>query len=281
MVKVKKKHRHLWIKIILLIIVLLLCGFISPLKVTKYDIHSSSLPEEFDGYKIVQISDFHCKEFGDKEDQLIRKIKNLHPDLIVFTGDIVDEEHTIDNAKYLIEGLVGVAPMYYVTGNHEYYTGGPYGGAPYQEFQELCLENNVKILDNETCDIEKDGAKIRISGLDWWNSTANLRDVVGYADLSYFNILLCHDSSKFNYYSEYGYDLIFAGHIHGGLIVLPFVGGLLGSDFSFFPKYYHGLYWDKNSIMVSNAGLGDARVPRWNNPREIVCVKLHRDKEDK
>ncbi|SDI71918.1 hypothetical protein SAMN05421493_12412 [Pseudobutyrivibrio sp. 49] len=273
----KKKKKRIGLKIFLTILILLCMGFISPLKLTKYDLHFSTLPEEFDGYKIVQISDFHCKEFGNNESLLIKTVKNTKPDLIVLTGDIVDEEHTVDNARYLLEGLRDVAPMYYVTGNHEYYTDGPYGGAPYDKFREICIENDVTILHNETAEIEKDGAKIRISGLDWWDSSANMRDVLGYADLSYFNILLCHDAAKFNFLSEYGYDLLFTGHIHGGLVRVPIGGGVFASDYTFFPKYDHGLYREKNSTMVCSSGLGDARIPRWNNPREVVFVKLHKD----
>ena len=268
----ENKKRRIGLKIFLTILVLLSMGFISPLKVTKYNIHSSTLPKEFDGYKIVQISDFHCKEFGNNEDSLIRAVKKLNPDIIFLTGDIVDEDHTVENADYLISGLVDVAPMYYVTGNHEYY-----GGAPYDEFKELCIKYGVDILDNETREIEKDGAKIKISGLDWQKIFANMKDVLGYADQSYFNILLCHDASKFNFISEYGYDIVFSGHIHGGLVRIPIKGGVFGSDYSFFPKYDYGVYHDKNSIMVCSSGLGDARIPRWNNPREVVFVKLHRD----
>lgn len=273
----KNKKKRIGLKIFITILVLLSLGFISPLKLTTYDIHSQNLPEEFDGYKIIQISDFHCKEFGDKESSLIKMVKKAQPDLIVLTGDIVDEDHTIENARYLIEGISEIAPVYYVTGNHEYYENGPYGGAPLDEFRELCYEYNVTDLHNETAEIEKDGAKILISGLDWNYPETNLRYVLGYADMDYFNILLCHDASKFNYLSEFGYDIVFTGHIHGGLVRIPFKGGLFGSDFTFFPQYDHGVYQEKQSTMVCSSGLGDARIPRWNNPREVVLVKLHKD----
>ena len=273
----RNKKKRIGLKIFLLILVLLALGFVSPLKLTTYDIHSSNLPEEFDGFKIVQISDFHCKDFGTNEASLIKMVKKTSPDIIVFTGDIIDEDHTIDNARFLIEGLVDVAPMYYVTGNHEFYTDGKCGDAPYEAFRELCSECGVKILENETCDIEKDGATIKISGLDWQNSEANMRNILGYADQKYFNILLYHNAAKFNFISGFGYDIVFTGHIHGGLVRVPFKGGVFASDFTLFPIYDHGLYNEKNSIMVCSSGLGDARIPRWNNPREVVLVKLHKD----
>ena len=268
----KHEKKRIVIKVIVTVLILLSLGFLSPLKITKYDLHYDNLPAEFDGYRIVHISDFHCKEFGNKEAQLIKAVKKLHPDIIVLTGDIVDEDHTVENSEYLLAGITELAPVYYITGNHEYYE-----GAPFYEFIDVCNEYGVHILHNETEEIEQDGAVIRISGLDWNKIYANMKDVLGYANSDYFNILLCHDASKFDFLSGYGYDIVFAGHVHGGLMRLPFVGGIFGSDYAFFPKYDHGVYKKNNSTMVCSSGLGDARIPRWNNPREVVFVKLHKD----
>ena len=256
---------------LLVLVTFFLLGFLSPLVLVKYDLSFSNLPDAFDGYRILQITDFHCKEFGNNEKPLIRLVKKAKPDIIVLTGDFVDEKHTTENAKYLVEGLVDIAPVYYITGNHEYYP-----GAPYDEFRDICDQYGVVQLENEVVEIEKDGQKILLTGLDYVESTRNMRDVIGYADDSYFNILLYHDSKKFNYLAEYGYDLILSGHGHGGLIRIPFLGGLLGTDYSFFPKYDYGVFQEKNSTMVASSGLGDARVPRWNNPRECVLIRLHK-----
>ena len=267
----KKKVIKL-IKLILLILVLaVLAGFINPLVTVKYDLSFSNLPEEMEGYKILQITDFHCKEFGDKEEKLISMVEKCQPDLIVLTGDIVDEKHTTENAKYLLEGIKDIAPVYYITGNHEYYP-----GAPYSEFRDICDENGVTILENETVEIEYNGASFMLTGLDFVNAVAQLKESIDYADNNYFNVLLYHNASKFDFLSEYGYDLEFAGHGHGGLIRLPVLGGLLGSDYHLFPKYDYGVFQEKNSVMVNSSGLGDAKVPRWNNPREIVLVTLHK-----
>ena len=263
---------------IIVIAVLVLCGiilagFISPLRIKKYDLSFSNLPEEFDGYRIVQITDFHCKEFGNHEEDLIKLVEKAKPDVIFLTGDIVDEKHTVENADYLLAGITKLAPVYYVTGNHEFYL-----GAPYYEFRGLCDKYGVVMLENETVEVTHNGGTILLTGLDFMNFISHMRDVVGYANNDYFNILLYHDSARFNFLSEYGYDLEFAGHGHGGLIRLPFIGGLLGSDYRLFPKYDYGIFHEKNSTMVTSSGLGDARVPRWNNPREIVLVKLHCEK---
>lgn len=261
---------------LLIIVTLILLGFISPLMLVKYDLRYSNLPEAFDGYRILQITDFHCKEFGEQEKPLINMAKKADPDIIVLTGDIVDEAHTVENAEYLIAGLVEIAPVYFVTGNHEYYE-----GAPYMEFRDLCYQYGVTCLENETVEIEKDGQKILLSGLDFQGSLKHMRDLIGYANQDYFNVLLYHDSSKFNFISEYGYDLVLSGHGHGGLIRLPFKGGLIGTDYSLFPEYDYGEFHERNSTMISSSGLGDARVPRWNNPRECVLIRLHKEKDDK
>lgn len=271
----KKKKRWIPLKIFLLLIVLILLGFVSPLQVDKYDLTFSKLPKEFDGYKIIQISDFHCKEFGTNQDSLIKMVKKASPDLILLTGDIVDEEHTVDEARYLLEGIKEIAPVYYITGNHEYYD-----GAPYDEFCDICYENGVTILENESVEIEKDGASIELTGVDFHSYLIQtMKEKIGYADESKFNILMYHDASRFNYLSEFGYDLIFTGHIHGGLVRIPFKGGVFASDYTFFPTYDKGIYNDKNSTMVVSTGLGDARIPRWNNPRECVLVTLHSTQE--
>lgn len=270
-----KKIRLIRIIVIAVLVLwgIILAGFISPLRIKKYDLTFDNLPEEMDGYRIVQITDFHCKEFGDHEEDLIKLVAKAKPDVIFLTGDIVDEKHTVDNADDLLVGITKIAPVYYVTGNHEYYT-----GAPYYEFRELCDKYGVVMLENETVDVEFNGISYKLTGLDYVNSTVHMKDVIGYANTDYFNVLLYHDSSKFNFLSEYGYDIEFAGHGHGGLIRLPFIGGLLGSDYRLFPKYDYGIFHEKNSTMVTSSGLGDARVPRWNNPREIVLVKLHCEK---
>lgn len=267
----KFSKRRLIAKTLLLFVAFILLGFVSPLRLTKYDLKYSNLPEAFNGYKILQITDFHCKEFGDKEKPLIKMAKRVDPDIIVLTGDIVDEAHSIENAEYLLAGLTEIAPVYYVTGNHEYRE-----GAPFTEFLDLCVDYGVTYLKNDTVEIEKDGEKILLTGLDFKESTHNMRDVLGYADNNFFNILLYHDSTKFNFLSEYGYDLIISGHGHGGLIRIPFLGGLIGTDGNFFPTYDYGYFQEKDSVMISSSGLGDARIPRWNNPRECVQIKLHR-----
>ena len=126
----KINKRRLIAKVLLLLVAFSLLAFASPLRMVKYNLTYSNLPEAFDDYRILQITDFHCKEFGNQEKSLINMVKKARPDIIVLTGDIVDEKHPVDNAVYLLEGLTQIAPVYYVTGNHEFVK-----GAPYQDFR--------------------------------------------------------------------------------------------------------------------------------------------------
>lgn len=271
----KKTSRPYYKKIVLLSVLILFIlyiglGFISPLRTVRYSITDSQIPRDFDGYKIVMLTDFHCKDFGDKEGDLITEISKCNPDIICLTGDIVDESHSIDNADYLLSAISQIAPIYYVTGNHEFYR-----GAPYMEFQLLCEKYGVHILNSKTEDITIGSSTIKISGLDYHDPTSDIFRHLGYADTKYYNIMLYHDSTMFDFISAFDYNLVLAGHIHGGLIRLPFIGGLINNDFTLFPKYDYGRFDKKNSTMISSSGLGDARIPRWNNPREIVEITLH------
>lgn len=264
----KKKRRILCL--VILLFLYLVCGLISPLVTTHYDIYSEKIPEPFEGYRIVQLSDFHCKAFGNQEEELISKVAEAQPDIIVLTGDFVDERHNTDNIKYLLDGIVEIAPVYYITGNHEYNK-----KAPLTELRILLAMYGVTELRHATVTLEKEGTSILLSGLDDYDPIYGLRYKLGYADTEYFNILLSHQSNSFPFESEFNYDLILSGHVHGGIIRLPLVGGLLGNNRELFPKYNYGRYTLQNSTMISSSGLGNTGIPRFYNPREIVCITLH------
>ena len=111
----------------LIVFVLLAClavyiyhGLQAPLTVTTYNYHNKKIPSAFSDYTIVQISDLHCKNFGKNQSELISKIKAAKPDMIALTGDIVDEDHdSISSVEDLLKGIKDLAPIYFVTGNHE------------------------------------------------------------------------------------------------------------------------------------------------------------------
>lgn len=267
-----KRHKRLtgFSLILFCFFIYIVTGFINPLTVTKYSYTSAKIPADFEGYKIVHISDFHCKSFGNKESRLIKSIREQQPDLIVFTGDSVDDEHTIANYRYLIEGIHDLAPIYFINGNHEYDI-----LAPITEMNELHDEFGIVDLNDSSAVITKGDSSILLTGLDFRKSMKGLQSNIEYANTSIFNILLYHGTDRFDGIAPYNYDLVLSGHTHGGLVCLPFIGGIITNQKELFPKYDSGIFTVGASTMISSRGLGDATVPRFHNPREVICITLH------
>ena len=139
--------------------------------ITKITVESPKVPNAFDGYKIVHLSDLHSKEFGKGQKNLVEKIEDAQPDLIVFTGDLVDSRHfDAEVGLELMRQIVKIAPTYFVTGNHEWWSG------KFEFLKKVMKENNVHVLRN-TCDrISKGKDSIYITGIDDPASTqANMR----------------------------------------------------------------------------------------------------------
>lgn len=263
-------RKNVLILCIIVILLYIISGFYNPLVLTRYDYTSSKVPEGFDGYRIVHISDFHCKEFGDGESDLIAMIRNAEPDLILFTGDSIDDEHSLDNYRDLITGIYDVAPIYYVNGNHEYDA-----SAPLAEMKELNEKYQVHDLNDASVVVEHNGDSILLSGLDFRLTMRGLRNNIDHANTTMFNILLYHGTDKFDGIAPYNYDLVLSGHTHGGIVCLPFIGGIISNQKELFPKYDSGVYTSGLSTMISSRGLGDASIPRFHNPREVICITLH------
>lgn len=258
-----------WLLVALVVFVII--GFDPRLETTHYDYTSRKIPEEFDGFRIVQISDFHMKKFGNEEETLISAVEECAPDIIVMTGDIVDEDHDdLSPLRQLLEGIHELAPIYYVSGNHDLDKDAI---TQYDQMQRLFMDYGVIDLDDRQETISRNNAEIRLTGVRWRD--VYFRDYIPSADQKYFNILLYHAGNTFDLLSGYGYDLLLAGHMHGGVIRIPFVGGLFSDDETFFPKYSGGAYENRNMSMILSRGMGDTIIPRfWNRP-ELVCVELH------
>lgn len=270
------KLRILINKIILILIVIITIFIIyglknTKLKLTSYEYTSAKVPKDFDGYKILQISDLHHKNFGTNQKKLIRLIQKQEPDLILLTGDIIDEEHTdMSSVRDLLEGICDLAPVYYITGNHELLSEAK---NQYAELLALFVQYGVTDLDDSSVEIKKGNSSIFLYGQKF--RSYYVKDYLKLADTSKFNILMYHCSDYFDITSQYGYDLIFSGHTHGGIVRLPFLGGVFGNDKELFPKYAGGIHQQEGSTLISSCGLGDAKIRRFNNPPEVVLVTLH------
>ncbi len=244
------------------------------------EVASEKLPAAFDGFTIVQISDLHNARFGKDQEKLVALLKAAQPDLIAITGDLIDKRRPgMQNALRFVERAVAIAPVYYVTGNHE---------AKSKEFpllKEALGRLGVTLLLDQTVPIERGGAHIALAGLS--DARFVTADKAKFAAVSAqklsaflpkegFTLLLAHRPELFAVYRAAGADLTLCGHAHGGQFRLPLVGGLIAPNQGLFPEYTAGLYREEGKCMVVSRGLGNSSIPiRLNNRPEVVKVVLH------
>ena len=252
------------------------------LVISEHDYINESLPSDFDGFKIAHISDLHNKSFGKDQIRLLEKLKGVSPDMIVITGDLIDRrKYDLDLAMMYIEGAVDVAPVYYVSGNHEAWSG------EFSLIKESLLSAGVSVLDNEKLKITKANSWINILGVsDPDFLTSSYMDGTNISDMSKkleewsaeqgFKILLSHRPELLDLYAHHQMDLIFTGHAHGGQFRIPLIGGgLVAPDQGLFPEFTSGLHIRGSSTMFISRGLGNSIVPiRIFNRPEIIAVTL-------
>lgn len=277
-----KKHRKKWIKpLCIAFIFLCLVGYIIwgnlSIQVTEYTISSDRLPEGFSGFRIAQVSDLHNAEFGKDNSNLIAKLKEARPDIIVLTGDLIDSRRTdINIAVSFAEKAVTIAPTYYVTGNHESRI------AQLDELYEGLSNAGVTLLLDESVKLQKGADSITLAGiLDFSfreeDPVANMKKVLTdlISESDSYTVLLSHSPEFFEIYTSRNADLVLTGHVHGGQFRLPFLGGVYAPNQGFFPKYDAGLFTDNNTNMIISRGLGNSVFPfRLNNNPEIVMITL-------
>lgn len=249
--------------------------------VTESVYANTIIPKDFNGYKIAHISDLHNKRFGKNQHKLLDKLKALSPDIIVITGDLIDRrKYNLETAMEFINGSINIAPVYYVSGNHEAWSG------KYSVIKERLTEAGACILDDMSVNLTKNDSAIKLIGLsdpDFLTSSyiertniSNMeKHLAKWSNIKDFTILLSHRPELMDLYSENNIDLIFTGHAHGGQIRLPFIGGLIAPGQGLFPKYTSGSYKRNSSTMYVSRGLGNSIFPvRVFNRPEIVVVTL-------
>ena len=238
--------------------------------VTQYDYTSTEIPAEFDGFKILQVADLHSKEFGTDQEVLVTLTKGIAPDIIVVTGDLIDSNHTdIEAAMDYISQAVLIAPVYFVTGNHEVWS------EQYTTLAADLVKYGVTILDNKSTILSKNGAEIFLLGLPDGDVISKESEAVFDFAGNKFCILLSHRPELLNEYAQENVDLVFAGHAHGGQFRIPFLEGLFAPNQGLFPKYTSGVYTEADTSMVVSRGLGNSIIPvRVFNRPELVVVTL-------
>ena len=266
---------------IIILFTLFLLGVLSYLmfnqriSISRYTISNSNITSDFANYKIVHLSDLHYKYF--KNNELVKAIKSENPNLIVMTGDMIDKNNTdYSNTEQLFKSIVSLAPVYCVSGNHEVAS-----NSIKDNMSALYTKYKITELNNQSVQITKGNSSITLYGIRYTgsNSEANynklLEERLEPADTDCFSILLNHRADTFDSISQYGYSLVLSGHSHGGIIRIPFIGGLLGNDGAFFPKYDAGAFKKHGSVMIASRGLGKSNwIPRTFNRPDLVSITL-------
>ena len=246
------------------------------LGVTRYELSLPEGLEGLDGLKIAQISDVHS---ADIQGELQTALREAAPDLIVFTGDLVNrEDRDLSCALSLAAMAAQIAPAYYAPGNHEA------DNPCYPELREGLEEAGITVLENESVQLWYRGARINIIGLldlafHPQGRTAAREELPGLIqDLSVhgaLNVVLSHRPSLMEEYGESGADLVFSGHAHGGQVRMPLIGPLFAPDEGALPDYTAGTYLAGETWVVVSRGLGNGTpFPRlWNAP-ELVVVTM-------
>ena len=289
----RKKYIKSALVLLIVIALLLFCSYQNRhLETTYYTYKAEQLGADLEGYRIVQISDLHNVKFGKNNQKLVDRIRECEPDMIVLTGDLVDSNHTnVDRAVQFVDEIVKICPVYYVTGNHEYWL----EKSEYDELMDGLVRAGVVILDNQVVEISRGDAKFRLVGLDdrsladgtleallsdesIRNNQAEQKEETADNEDSgekELTVVLAHEPQYLARYAGTGVDLVLSGHAHGGQFRLPFVGGIVAPDQGFLPEYTAGEYYMNGTEMIVSRGLGNSVIPvRLFNYPEIVCVDL-------
>jgi len=272
----RKSRRRAVFAIIFIAIILAITIYDSNNRIIteEFPVSSLKLPDSFNGYRIVQITDLHGKTFGKDNSQLVSAVKAAKPDIIVITGDLIENANSGDWARSLLSKLVTIAPVYFVTGNHEWASGG------LVNLFQIMNDVGVKALRNEFLLLTKGKDSIVLAGVDDPNGFADqktpmqLFTEIQSKQPNKYTVLLAHRNTMLDTYAAIGADLVITGHSHGGIIRLPFIGGIIGTDGTLFPKYDAGFFIKGSTVMFVSRGLGPVwNIPRFlNNPQVAVLI---------
>lgn len=286
-----RKHRKMWKILGIIFLLLLLVNSVKlywsncTLKCSYYSIYSDKLTQSV---RIVQLTDLHNQKFGSHNRKLVEKVKEQEPDVILLTGDLVNAgEVNTEIATELIASLKEVAPVYVSFGNHELEQQKNYE----TDLQSLYEEAGAVVLEKEYQDISLNGEEIRLGGIYGYclpskylaSNEANPKECAfleEFQNTDRYKILMCHMPVCWminGSLDEWDVDSIFAGHVHGGQVVLPKLGAVYGPDLGWFPGRLYGPFYsgDGESTMILSTGLGsNGWIPRWNNRSEIAITDL-------
>ena len=253
--------------------------------VTRYEV-DCGLDEPM---RIVQLSDLHDAEFGEGNAELIAEVRALEPDLICMTGDMLNADSAaFEIPVELVRALADTAPVCYSWGNHEL----DLPDSARAELLAALEEAGAIVLEECWIDLTLGGQAVRVGGLyDYafspvkepeksaWLAGETAAFLTAFQDTEAATVLLAHRPDSFifgNAGALWDIDLVLSGHLHGGQVRLPLLGGLYAPDQGWFPAYAEGMHELGSVRMIISRGLGTTAesLPRWNNPPEIILVEL-------
>lgn len=263
------------------------------LRITTYKYCNKKIPKEFNGYKIILLSDLHNCLYN--QDKIIKIIKEQKPNGVFVGGDVITygEANKSDNLKSLdfIKDISFYSDVYYSPGNHEmgYMLRKEEEWIEYEKFLLRSSNDNIYYLDNKKIKLTIGNSSINIYGLHLTDGfykrivkkkldielLDKLLDKVNHKEL---NVLIAHNPDYFEDYVEWGADLVLSGHNHGGLLRLPLLGGVISPRLWIFPKYDYGLFEAKKGTLILSGGLGAHSMKiRVNNKPEVVVIDFEKE----
>lgn len=248
------------------------------LQTTETALVSPALPPAFDGLRIVELADLHGRVFGRGSRRLLAAVRRAEPDLICIDGDLFDEHTDLAMLPPLLRGLCAIAPVYYVTGNHEWRVPGLRGIlAQMRACGVTVLQDDWRVLRRGEDALIVAGTDDPCGPAERKTPAELIADIRAEAGEAAFLLLLTHRNDQLPQWSALGVQAVLAGHCHGGVVRLPFVGGLFGTDRRLFPAWDAGLYRQGETALYVSRGLGYTNVHfRLFNRPEVAVIVLRR-----
>ena len=267
---------------LLVLTALLAAGFLlwgnCSLQTTETALVSPALPPAFDGLRIVELADLHGRVFGRGSRRLLAAVRRAEPDLICIDGDLFDEHTDLAMLPPLLRGLCAIAPVYYVTGNHEWRVPGLRGIlAQMRACGVTVLQDDWRVLRRGEDALIVAGTDDPCGPAERKTPAELIADIRAEAGEAAFLLLLTHRNDQLPQWSALGVQAVLSGHCHGGVVRLPFVGGLFGTDRRLFPAWDAGLYRQGETALYVSRGLGYTNVHfRLFNRPEVAVIVLRR-----
>lgn len=262
------------------------------LEIKTWEIKTDQLKRTDGSLRIVFLADLHDRLWGEGQEQLLEAIDSLKADLILGAGDmLVAKEHAVkmEHALLLFEELTKrQIPIILSNGNHE----SRMRQQPekyehqYETYAGRMTSMGVRILSDEACELVHGSSSVKIYGYEMpleyyhklWQPVykgEDLEQKFGRPDEKHFHILMAHNPVYFDTYAAWGADLTLAGHLHGGIIRIPGIGGVITPQVKLFPEYDRGFFERNGKYMAVSAGLGEHTVPiRIFNPPQLILLTI-------